>query len=69
MKKVFRVEGMHCPNCVMRVEGIEDELPGVRRVSASYQKGRMVVEYDEAQVSAAQIVEAVARCGYQAEAA
>jgi len=66
VKKTFRVEGMHCPSCPMEVESIEDDLPGIKRVSASYQKGQMVVEYDESEVSEAQIIAAVAKHGYQA---
>jgi copper chaperone CopZ len=66
MKKTFRVEGMHCSNCPMEVEGIEDDLPGIKQVSASYQKGQMVVEFDEAKVSEAQIIAAVEKRGYQA---
>ena len=66
VKKIFRVDDMHCPNCVMRVEGIEDDLPGIEQVSASYQKGQMLVEYDETQVSEAQIIAAVKARGYQA---
>jgi len=66
VKKTFRVGDMHCPNCAMRLESIEDDLPGVRRVSASYQRGQMVVEFDEAQVNASQIIAAVKARGYQA---
>lgn len=51
MKKVYRVEGMHCSNCAMSVEGIEDDLPGIRQVSASYQKAQMTVEFEEQLVS------------------
>jgi len=67
IKKTFRVTDMHCPNCAMALEGIEDDLPGIRQVSASYQKMQMMVEYDEAKVSEAQILEAVKRKGYTAE--
>jgi copper chaperone CopZ len=66
MKKTFRVDGMHCSNCPMEVESIEDDLPGIKQVSASYQKGRMVVEFDETKVSEAQIIAAVQKHGYQA---
>jgi copper chaperone CopZ len=66
IKKIFRVEGMHCSNCPMEVESIEDDLPGIKQVSASYQKGQMVVEFDETKVSEAQIVAAVEKRGYQA---
>lgn len=64
MKQVFDVPDMHCPACVMRLEGIEDELPGIRRIAASYRKQRLEVEYDEAQVSEAQIVAAAEALGY-----
>ncbi len=63
-KQIFRVTDMHCTNCVMRLEGLEDDLPGVKRVRASYQKQQMEVEYDEKQLSAAQIVAAIRRLGY-----
>lgn len=66
IKKVFTVSDMHCANCAMRVEGIEDDLPGVVRVEASYRKGQMTVEYDEARVNDAQIIAAVKAQGYTA---
>lgn len=66
INKTFRVEGMHCPNCAMNIEGIEDDLPGIKEVSASYQKGRMVVEFDEVRVSEAQIISALEKRGFQA---
>jgi len=69
VKKIFRVSDMHCPNCVMRVEGIEDDLPGIKQVSASYQKGQMIVEFDESKVNDADIIAAVKKAGYTAEAA
>ena len=66
LKKTFRVEGMHCSNCPMEVESIEDDLPGIKQVSASYQKGQMVVEFDETLVSEAEILSAVEKKGYSA---
>jgi copper chaperone CopZ len=69
VKKIFHVSDMHCPNCAMRVESIEDDLPGVKQVSASYQKGQMVVEFDESKVDDAAIIAAVKKVGYTAEAA
>jgi copper chaperone CopZ len=69
VKKIFHVSDMHCPNCAMRVESIEDDLPGIKQVSASYQKGQMVVEFDESKVDDAAIIAAVKKAGYIAEAA
>ncbi len=65
MKQTFRVLDMHCPACVMHLEGLEDTLPGIRRVAASYRKQRLEVEYDTAQVSEAQIVAAAEALGYK----
>jgi len=63
-RKIFRVTDMHCPSCAMRLESIEDDLPGIRQISASYQKQQMTVEFDEAMVSEAQILSAVNQKGY-----
>ena len=65
-RKTFRVLDMHCVNCPMKIESIEDELPGVARVSASYQKMQMVVDYDETRVTEEQIIAAVKKKGYSA---
>ena len=63
-KHIFRVTDMHCTACVMRLEGLEDDLPGVKRVRASYQKQQVEVEYDETRLTAAQIAAAIQRLGY-----
>jgi copper chaperone CopZ len=63
-KKTFHILDMHCPNCAMTLEGLEDDLPGVQSVSASYAKGEMLVEFDERRVSEAEIVSAVEKLGY-----
>jgi copper ion binding protein len=63
-KQVFRVTDMHCSNCVMRIEGLEDDMTGVQRVRASYKKQQVEVEFDDAAVSADQIVAAIQQLGY-----
>jgi copper ion binding protein len=64
VKQVFRVTDMHCSNCVMRIEGLEDDLTGVQRVRASYKKQQVEVEYDDSKVSPDQIVAAIQQMGY-----
>ncbi len=66
--KIFRIEGMHCSGCPMEVESIEDDLPGIKKISASYKKAQLVVEYDETQVSDEEIIAAVKQHGYSAAA-
>jgi copper chaperone len=67
MKKIFRVPDMECPNCAMHLEGLEDDLPGVKRVSASYRKQVMEVEFDEARLTVEQIIRAANAIGYHPE--
>jgi copper chaperone CopZ len=64
VKQTFLVPDMHCSNCVMKIEGLEDELPGVRRISASYHRGQVVVEYDETKIDPGAIVAAIKKKGY-----
>lgn len=67
MKKIFTVADMSCPNCAMHLEGLEDELPGVRSINASYKKLTMEVEFDEKLLTVEQIVAAANRIGYHPE--
>lgn len=66
IKKTFKVPDMHCANCSMRLESIEDILPGIKEINASYHKQQMVVEFDETKVSTEQIIAAVKKKGYEA---
>lgn len=62
--ETFIVTDMHCPACVMRLEGLEDELDGVDRITANYKKQNMVVTFDEIKISTDQIKKAVSELGY-----
>jgi copper chaperone CopZ len=64
VKHTLQVSDMHCSNCAMKIESLEDEIPGVKSITASYARGRVVVEFDEAKVTLAEIVEGVKRKGY-----
>ncbi|PKO08382.1 MAG: copper resistance protein CopZ [Chloroflexi bacterium HGW-Chloroflexi-2] len=67
IKKTFRIPDMHCSACVMKLEGLEDDLPGVKRAEASYQKQSMLVEYDDSKVSEEEIRKAIDELGYTVE--
>lgn len=66
IKKRFTVKGMSCVGCTIAVEGAIEDLPGVRRASASYAREYADVEYDESEVTDTEIVAAVQRAGYDA---
>jgi len=68
-KKTFKIPDMTCSACAMKLEGLEDDLDGVKEINASYHKLEMVIEYDESKLTDDQIIEAVKKKGYQAIAA
>ena len=63
-KRVFKVLDMHCSACVMRLEGLEDDLPGVKTARASYHKQQLEIEYDERRLQEADLIAAIQRLGY-----
>ena len=68
IKKRFQIQGMHCVGCAMTIDGALEDLPGVRSASTNYARQIADVEYDDRQVSEAQIVEAIREAGYQGQA-
>jgi Cu+-exporting ATPase len=66
-KITLKIKDMHCPNCAMRIEGIEDELLGVKSANCSYRKQTLVVEFDENLTDRVAIINRVKEIGYTAE--
>ena len=64
IKVIYHIPDMHCTNCPMHLEAIEDDLPGIHHIKASYQKQTLEVEFDESLVSEDQIKSAVHDAGY-----
>ncbi|MBA3072472.1 MAG: heavy-metal-associated domain-containing protein [Anaerolineae bacterium] len=64
---LLEVKDMHCSNCAMKLQALEDDLPGVDTVDASYRSQKMKVVYDETIVTPAAIMDAVQKLGYTSE--
>ena len=64
-KQSFNVKGMHCSACVMTLEGLEDELKGIRSLKVSLHKQRAEIDYDEKAITEDEIWRAFEREGYQ----
>ena len=62
--QVFNVKGMHCSACVMTLEGLEDELAGIRSLKVSLHKQRAEIDYDEKTISEDEIRRAFENAGY-----
>ena len=58
---------MKCPHCEARVEKQLSRLDGVASVKASHVDASVVLDYDPDVLSADEIVETIADCGYEAE--
>ena len=57
---------MHCTNCVMAIEGLKDDLAGVKSVHATTRRGTVEVEYDEKRLTEAKIRDEIGKLGYTA---
>lgn len=62
----FQIQGMHCVNCAMNVDGTLEDLPGVKSATTHYARQVTEVEYDETRVTEADIIAAVQAAGYRA---
>lgn len=65
-KETFDVTGMSCSACSARVEKAVGKLVGSDNVSVNLLTNSMQVNFDEAKISVAQIVDAVINAGYGA---
>ena len=65
-KETFDVTGMSCSACSARVEKAVGKLVGADNVSVNLLTNSMQVKFDDAKISAAQIVDAVINAGYGA---
>lgn len=65
MEANFLVEGMSCQHCVKAVQQALLALPGVMAVQVDLDGGQVQVQYQEGQVSLAQMKAAVTDQGYE----
>jgi copper chaperone len=61
----FKVQGMTCNHCVMRVAKALKAVPGVQDAKVDLQKAEAIVSYDEAKVSPEQLSVTVVEAGYK----
>jgi sulfite exporter TauE/SafE/copper chaperone CopZ len=68
---VFKVDGMSCPSCEMKIENVLRKIEGVVKVKASLAKSQVMVEYDPAVVETSpsmikeRIEAAITKLGYE----
>ncbi|MPV35983.1 heavy-metal-associated domain-containing protein [Georgenia subflava] len=67
-RTILRAEGFSCPSCVAKIEKQVARLKGVSAVKVHFASARIEVDHDP-QVSADDLVAAVAKAGYVARPA
>lgn len=65
MNKIFKVKGMHCTSCEMLLKDSLVDAVGVKKAEASYAKGTVSVEFDEAKTSEDKIRYIIRKEGYE----
>ncbi len=61
----FKIQGMTCNHCVMRVAKALKAVPGVQDAQVDLKKSEAVVTYDEASVTKEKLSSAVVDAGYK----
>jgi len=65
LTKTFKVQGMTCNHCVMRVAKALKAVPGVQDAKVDLQKAEAIVSYDDAKASPEKLSAAVVEAGYK----
>lgn len=64
--ETYAISGMHCAACSSSVERVTGKLPGVIRSSVNLATARMVITYEEKELTQEQIIGKVERAGFGA---
>ncbi|MDI6816151.1 MAG: heavy metal translocating P-type ATPase [Actinomycetota bacterium] len=62
----FRIHGLDCPDCAMKLERNIAALKGVTSASLVYETAKLTVGHDENLVSSSTVIKAVKAAGYEA---
>ena len=62
----FTVKGMGCADCTKHIDGELSKLPGVVKVSTSFEKAQTSITYDPKKMSADSLKNKINQIGYRA---
>ena len=64
--KQFEISGMHCAACAATIEKVTKKLDGVQSSDVNIATNRLIITYDEAKVSPADIINKIIKAGFEA---
>lgn len=65
-KESFKISGMSCAACAVRIEKILNKVDGVKKANANFAIEKATVEFEDHLTSSSKISEAVKKLGYEA---
>jgi copper chaperone len=65
MKKIYQLETLVCPSCVLKIEGTVGKIAGVNKAEVLFNASKLKVEFDENQVKVDVIRKTVEKLGYK----
>ena len=64
MKETFKVDGMSCASCAMRIENNLKKVNGIQSVNVNFSSSSLFVEYDSKDINSEKIIKTVDALGY-----
>lgn len=65
VKKIFKINGMHCSSCAMDIDGELEDTAGVEEANTNYAKQLAEVLFDPDKVSEEKIRSIIKDLGYK----
>ncbi len=66
IEEIYDIEGMHCAACSSSIERVTRKLPGVVQSNVNLPLNRLIISYDEKQISSEDIINKIKKAGFSA---
>ena len=63
-KKVFQLDTLTCPSCVVKIETTLKRMPGIEKAEVLFNASIVKVSYDETSLTGEKIKDTIVRLGY-----
>lgn len=63
--KTLQIDGMDCPSCTSKIEGVVCAIPGIENVQLNYTNQKLKFNFDDGNADAGPVIKAVERLGYK----
>jgi len=63
-KKVFQLDTLTCPNCVVKIETTLNRMPGIEKAEVMFNASKVRVSFDETALTGEKIKDTIVKLGY-----